>query len=85
MGKKFFAAQVGSIVGPDKVDPYIGIFKILEKRDSRPVPFDEARPSLIGEVKQERQMDARRNALARLRAATDVSINTERLANVVVH
>jgi parvulin-like peptidyl-prolyl isomerase len=85
MGKKFFAARVGDIVGPDKVDPYIGIFKILETRGSRPVPFDEARESIIGEVKQERQMDTRKSALAHLREKGNFTINSELLANVVVH
>jgi parvulin-like peptidyl-prolyl isomerase len=85
MGKKFFAAKVGEIIGPEKVDPYFGIFKVLERHEGRTMTFDEARGQVIQELTQMRQMDARKNALEQLRQGITLSINNELLANIVIN
>jgi parvulin-like peptidyl-prolyl isomerase len=85
MGKKFFAARVGEIVGPEKVDPYYGIFKILERREGRPMTFDETRDQVVRELTQTRQMEARKIALDHLRQGSPFSIDNDLLANIVLN
>jgi len=85
LGKKFLAAKIGEVIGPEKVDPYFGVFKILERREGKPMSFDEARDQIIQELKQEKQMEARKSALEGLRAGVTVSINSDVLANIDVH
>lgn len=85
MGRKFFSARVGEIIGPEKVDPYFGIFKILERQDGRAMTFDEARGQIIEEMRQTRQMDARKNALEHLRQGVSVSINNDLLSTIVLN
>ena len=85
MGKKFFAARVGDVIGPDPVDPYFGLFKILERREGKPMSFEEARDQITGELKQARQMDLRKTALEDLRQGISISIDNNLLANIEVH
>jgi peptidyl-prolyl cis-trans isomerase C len=85
MGKKFFSAKVGQIIGPEKVDPYIGIFKILDRREGRSMTFDEAKGQIIEELTQTRKLEARKRSLDRLREGVSISVDTDLLANIVVN
>lgn len=85
LGKQFFAAKVGDIIGPVKVDPYYGIFKVLERREGRMMTFEEAREQVLQDLTQMRQMDARKNALDHLRQGATVSTDDELLANIVIN
>ena len=49
LGQKFLAAPVGAVIGPEKVDPYYGVFKILGKMAGREKSFEEARAEIMRE------------------------------------
>ncbi len=82
LGEKFFAATKGMIIGPEFVDPYFGIFKILGKREGRQKTFEEATPSIVEELKAVKKREAFSAAVENLRARSNISIRMEALANV---
>lgn len=85
MGRKFFEGRIGSIVGPEHVDPYFAIFKILERRSGRPKSFEEARPDIEAELTQMKKLESQQQAVALLRGGAQVSINNTVLEHIVVH
>lgn len=85
MGKKFFHAKVGEIIGPEKVDPYYAVFKVLEKKPGRPKAFEESRDEIVKELSQMKKVDARDAALNRLRRGVTVQINSNVLENIVLN
>jgi len=82
LGEKFFAASNGMIVGPEFVDPYFGVFKILDKREGRQKTFEEATPSIIEELKAIKKREVFSAAIESLRTRSTISIRMEALANV---
>jgi parvulin-like peptidyl-prolyl isomerase len=84
MGEKFFAARVGEIIGPAKVDPYWGVFKVLEQEGGRIKSFEESRDLVLKEVSETNKQEAFLAALGRLREKANVTTYIERLANIVV-
>ncbi len=85
MGEKFFAASVGEILGPERVDPYWAVFKVLERRQGRPKSFDEARSDIVAVLTQERRRQAFRAAVGDLRSRASITVNSDLLANIVIH
>jgi parvulin-like peptidyl-prolyl isomerase len=85
LGEKFIAAPAGAILGPEYVDPYFGVFKILGRREARPMTFDEAQASITGELEAPRIQEALRQSLGRLRSPAAITVDEEILANVVLH
>lgn len=85
MGRKFFEGRIGSIVGPEHVDPYFAIFKILERRSGRPKSFEEARPDIEAELTQMKKLKSQQQAVALLRGGAQVSINNTVLEHIAVH
>jgi parvulin-like peptidyl-prolyl isomerase len=84
MGEKLFAAPPGTIVGPDLVDPYWGVFKVLARRQGKLHTFDESREHLLTQTRSMKQKDAFLAAVARLRASATIQMFVETLANVPV-
>lgn len=82
MGEKFFAARAGEIIGPEFVDPYWAVFKILDHKPGREKSFQEARDDVIAGLLPARKQAAFRAALDALRSRAAVSINTDALAYV---
>ncbi len=85
MGEKFFAAAVGEILGPERVEPYWAVFKILEHRPGRAKSFAEARDEITTALLQHRKQQVFRLAVAQLRSRASVTVNTDVLANIVIH
>jgi parvulin-like peptidyl-prolyl isomerase len=84
LGEKFFAASPGQIIGPEFVDPYYGVFTILERRDGRAKSFEEARDDIIRTLAVSRKQEALQNTINRLRSGADIRINEDALARVVI-
>jgi len=82
--EKFFASRVGEIIGPEFVDPYYGVFEILDRREGRPKTFDEARDEVIRSQSNVRTQEALKDALESLRARGDIKIDMDVLANIVI-
>jgi len=84
LGNKFFEAGVGQILGPEFVDPYYGVFKVLERKDGRPKTLDEAKPQIVQELSIARKQEVFTSAVDFLRSRGTVTINDQNLADVVL-
>lgn len=84
MGDVFFAARVGEIIGPGRVDPYWGVFKIVGRREGRRKTFEEARPDIIAALLPARKQRASATAIAGLRSRAAVAIHEETLARIEI-
>ena len=82
LGEKLFSAHIGQLVGPEFVDPYYGIFKLLDKKEGRQKSLDESRDEIIEELTFVRQQEALKDAVGQLRRHSSVHINMDVLANV---
>jgi parvulin-like peptidyl-prolyl isomerase len=85
MGEKFFAARTGAVVGPERVDPYWGVFKVLGRKDGRVHSFGESRERVLEQARSMKQRDVFLAAMGKLRERATVQMFVETLANVVVH
>ena len=84
LGERFMAAATGSTIGPESVDPYVGVFRILAKRDGRRKTLDEARPEIIQQLTAAARREAFAHAVNALRDRSPVIIHMDALANVMV-
>jgi parvulin-like peptidyl-prolyl isomerase len=84
LGEKFFAARLGEVVGPEWVDPYFGLFKILERQEGRPMTFKEAKDQISESLTFSTKQEVFKKAVENLRASLSLNINNENLANVVL-
>ena len=82
LGKKFFAARIGQVLGPEKVDPYVGVFKILAREEGRRKTFDESKEQIIEELRTFKRQEAFLKALAGLRSHAAIQIDDNLLANI---
>ncbi len=82
LGEKFFAARMGDLLGPERVDPYYGIFRIVDRREERQKTFEEARDQIIEQTKFLRKQEMFARAVNHLRSRANISIDTEILANI---
>lgn len=85
LGEKFFSASIDDIIGPEFVDPYYGVFKILARRETKHMTFDEAKESIVEGFRQAKKQEALKTALEQLRMRTEVSIDMDILANIVLN
>jgi parvulin-like peptidyl-prolyl isomerase len=85
LGEKFFNAKSGELIGPEKVDPYYGIFKILGKREGRPMTFDEARDGIIKSLTFLRKQEVFQRAVTHMRDRPGITVHEDVLAEVVVN
>ncbi|MBI5472514.1 MAG: peptidylprolyl isomerase, partial [Ignavibacteriae bacterium] len=84
LGKKFTRASVGQIIGPERVDPYWGVFTILEKREGRQKTREEARDDVIAGLLPMRKQVASRAAIDALRNQYAITINNSVLEEIVI-
>lgn len=84
MGDRFFAAKVGDVIGPEAVDPYFALFMITDKREGRQKTFEESREEIVASLRFLKQREVFQQALATLRRDSDIRIEMEELARVVV-
>ncbi len=84
LGDKFSDAPVGALIGPEKVDPYFGVFKILAKKVGREKTFEEAKDDVIRDISFLRKQEVFKEALARLCANSRLQMFEDRLANIAI-
>jgi parvulin-like peptidyl-prolyl isomerase len=85
MGEKFFAARTGAVIGPDRVDPYWGVFKVLGRKEGRVHSFEESQTQVLKQAKTMKQREVFLGAIGTLREKAAVQMFVETLGNVVVH
>jgi parvulin-like peptidyl-prolyl isomerase len=84
LGEKFFEAPVGSLIGPEFVDPYYGIFRIIERREGQDAAFEDAREEVIARLTAQREREVFADAVRSLRSEARIEIDETALATVVV-
>jgi len=84
LGEKFFAAEVGERIGPERVDPYVGVYKVIGRQEGRQKSFEEAEPQISNEIAFVRKREVFKNAIETLRKRAQIIMNMDVLANIVV-
>lgn len=82
LGEQFMKAPVGTILGPEFVDPYYGVFKILGKKPARQKRLDECRPEIVDHLRKQLELELRGKAMQELRKAIRISVDEIALGNV---
>lgn len=82
LGGKIFAARIGDIIGPEAVDPYYGIFKIIGKRDGRQKSFEESKDDIAKQLAFSKKQEVFKEFIEKLRGRAKISIHDDILANV---
>jgi parvulin-like peptidyl-prolyl isomerase len=82
-GEKFFKGKIGQILGPEPVEPFYAVFKILGAKPGRPKTYDESRDEIISTLLPVRQDRALRGAIESLRASGRIRIDMQELGNIV--
>jgi len=85
LAEKIFSSHVGQVVGPERVDPYYGVFKILAKKEGRPKSLEEAREEIIKELSYNGKQVVSRRAVEQLTAGVPIAVDNEALAHVVLN
>lgn len=84
VGKAIFAAREGMVIGPEWVDPYYGVFHVLEKRPARTKTFEEAREEIANALLAEKKQERFQHALSVMRERATVVVKEEVLAGIVL-
>jgi parvulin-like peptidyl-prolyl isomerase len=85
LGEKFFQARPGTILGPERVEPYWGVFKILARKEGRQKSFEASRETLVRGVEAAAKQQAFQASLSALRERAQISLDVEALARVDLH
>lgn len=84
LGDKFFEARVHQILGPEAVNPYYGVFKILARKEGRQKTFEESRDDIIKSLLPMKKRNAFVEAIGNLRTRMTFKQDIVSLSNVVV-
>ena len=84
LGEKFFSTTIGEIIGPEYVDPYYGVFKVVGRREGREKTFEEARVEIVQARVNLGKQESFRKALEDLRVPTNIQVDLDVLANIVL-
>lgn len=82
LSDKFSRAPVGAVLGPEFVDPYYGLFKILGKRKSRPMTPAEARPQIVEGLRRQQLNEVVTASIESLRRRYIVTIDDTLLQSI---
>ncbi len=67
-------AKIGQLLGPLEIKGFYGIFKVLEKTNSRPVPFEKIRNQVLASMKRDLRTKTVEDYLKVLRNRNQVKI-----------
>ncbi|MBI3110277.1 MAG: peptidylprolyl isomerase [Ignavibacteriales bacterium] len=84
VGKAIFAAREGTIIGPERVDPYYGVFQVLKKRPARAKTFEEAREEIANALLAEKKQERFQRALSMVRERATIVIQEKVIAGIVL-
>ncbi len=85
LGQKFMQSKPGAVLGPEFVDPYFGVFKILAKEEGRAKTFDEAKQQAAEVISGGKRLTVAEEAISTLRSRATIVFQNERLANIVIN
>jgi foldase protein PrsA len=84
LGDRFMEAKPGTVIGPEFVDPYWGVFRVKEHRGGRLKTFDEAKPEIAEGLARAGKLQAFKTSVESLRAGADVAMDIDRLSTLIV-
>lgn len=79
---KLWNAEIGEIVGPLEIKGVYGIFKVAEKIDARPIPYDKIKDQVREKVKLEQKSKLVMEYLKKKRKDVDVFIDKDKLGHI---
>ena len=85
LGDTLFNSPAGKPLGPFRVDPYVGIFKVVGRHDRRQKTFEEARQEILKERTTARKQEEFRQSVDNLRARSSLTMHEDVLANTALH
>ncbi len=77
--EKLWNAPIGKIVGPYKINEVFGIFKVTEKVDARPIPFEKIKDEVVQKAKLDMRTKLVSNYLEKKRKEIDLNIYYDNL------
>lgn len=80
----FVNGKVNEIIGPIEIDNIYGIFRIIEKVDSEPVEFDEAKDIAYMAVKFKLKNDLVNEYVEELKSKNDILVNLKNLGSAKI-
>ncbi len=85
LGDKFLAANPGAILGPEFVDPYYGVFKILARQEGKTKSFEESKEQIAAMLASAKKLQLFEQAVNELRSRSKVTVNNDKLANIDIN
>ena len=74
-------APIGKIIGPFKIDKYFDFFKVIQKKDGKPVDFNLVKSQILYNVRNERGFPYMKRHIDSLSKKIDIKINEDILKN----
>jgi parvulin-like peptidyl-prolyl isomerase len=84
LGDRFMDAKPGTLIGPEFVDPYWGVFRVIEHRGGRLKTFEEAKPGIAEGLTRSEKLRVFKQSVETLRAQARITTDIEMLSNIVI-
>jgi parvulin-like peptidyl-prolyl isomerase len=72
-------SPLGKIVGPIKIQDYYGIFKVIEKQEAHPIPFETIRPQVLARMKADLKTKIVNDYLSLKKQKLKIEINYKKI------
>lgn len=71
----FWDSQLGEVIGPLKIENFFGIFKVLGKKESKPIDLDEIREEVTRASQYEHQVEILKKYLSEIRSKVNIGVD----------
>ncbi len=78
----FWNASVGELIGPQEIDGYFCLFKILGKKESKPIEYDSIRSEVLKVFREDRQPQLLQKHIDELRSNVNVEVRENVLGSL---
>jgi foldase protein PrsA len=78
----FWNASVGELIGPREIDGYFCLFKILGKKESKPIEYDSIRSEVLKVFREDRQPQLLQKHINELRSNVNVEVRENVLGSL---
>lgn len=78
----FWDASVGDLLGPREIDGYYGLFKILGKKESKPIEYNSIKEEVLKVFREDRQNQLLFKYISHLNDSVDTYIDEDLLSSL---
>ena len=78
----FWNASVGELIGPREIDGYYCLFKVLGKKESKPIEFDSIRSEVLKVYREDRQPQLLLKHIEQLSSNVDIDVHEDVLGSL---